>query len=288
MITMRRQLLGLGFVAASSLVALHAAQALTGPQAISIDGGPLGSLSLSGGLDGYAYFDSNTANDVKTNGMNVANSMIELQKTTGQLQFTLQIASSNTITLGTLATSHPGQTSISNFSTGPIYAGYLTLAPTGSPVTISAGMLNSLEGYEAGFDWFNPVQLATSIYYVQNSQARGVEGNYTHGPLSVTVEYGDGFDTGVFNFVQALATYTFNSSNVLNVYGAGNLGRTSNNAKIYSGTCNYGDFDLVGLLRHGRRLWLLLCQLQHDRHLLQLHQRQPERGAGSAVCVRQG
>ena len=52
MITIRRQLLGLGFIAASSLLALQSAHALTGPTAITIDGGPLGSLSLSGGVNG--------------------------------------------------------------------------------------------------------------------------------------------------------------------------------------------------------------------------------------------
>ena len=58
MITIRRQLLGLGFVAASSLLALHAAHALNGPTAIHIDGGPLGSLNLSGGVDGYGFYTS--------------------------------------------------------------------------------------------------------------------------------------------------------------------------------------------------------------------------------------
>ncbi len=52
MITMRRQLLGLGLIAASSLVALNSAHAMSGPTGITIDGGPFGSLSLSGGADG--------------------------------------------------------------------------------------------------------------------------------------------------------------------------------------------------------------------------------------------
>ena len=102
MITMRRQLLGLGFVAASSLLALHAAQALTGPTAITIDGGPLGSLSLSGGVDGYGYFLSNTGSGAKTNGAEVGSALVELQKTTGVLQFTIEIGSNGgTSALGT-------------------------------------------------------------------------------------------------------------------------------------------------------------------------------------------
>jgi hypothetical protein len=103
-------------------------------------------------------------------------------------------------------------------------------------------MMASLEGYESGLDWSNPVQLTTAIFDVQNTQSRGVSLNYTKGPIDATVMYGDGYNTGVFNFLQALVTYTFNASNVLNVYYGGNLGQTGLNAKTYgSALCNYGD-----------------------------------------------
>jgi hypothetical protein len=238
MITMRRQLLGLGFVAASSLLALHAAQAMSGPTAIQIDGGPLGALQLSGGVDGYAYYD-NPVRSGQDNGANIANGLVELQKTDGILQFTIEIGSNGgAIGLGS-AVGKLSQTSINTFSTGPLYAGYLTVAPTGLPITISAGQLGSLEGYESGVDWNNPSQIVTDIFEVQNSQARGVEANYTAGPLSATLEFGDGWDDGVFNFVQALVTYTIDSSNVANVYYAGNLGRTGLNAITYGNTPEY-------------------------------------------------
>ncbi len=240
MITMRRQLLGLGFVAASSLLALNAAHALTGPTAIQIDGGPFGSLNLSGGVDGYGYYVSNLGNGQQDTGVNVANALVELQKTSGELQFTIEVGSNGgAITVGSLF-SRPAQTSISNYSTGPLYAGYLTVAPKDMPFTISAGRIGSLEGYESGIDWNNPSQLTTSIFYVQNSQNTGVEGTYTAGPLSATVAFGDGWDTHVFNFLQALVTYTIDTNNNVNVYYAGNLGRTGLNAKTYSGTCSYG------------------------------------------------
>lgn len=242
MITIRRQLLGLGFVAASSLFALHAAQAMSGPTAIQIDGGPLGALQLSGGVDGYGYYVNPVAGG-KDNGANIANGLVELQKTSGQLQFTIEVGS-NGGAIGLGSGGIPGQTSITTFTTGPLYAGYVTIAPTGSPVTISAGQIGSLEGYESGVDWNNPSQIVTDIFEVQNSQSRGVSANYTAGPLSATVTFGDGFDTGVFNFLQALATYTIDSSNVANIYYAGNLGRTGLNTVTYGGgnTGGYGAY----------------------------------------------
>ncbi len=242
MITMRRQLLGLGFVAASSLFALHAAQAMSGPTAITIDGGPLGSLALSGGVDGYGYYlgetnsNGNMPGTNKDIGANVANGLVELQKTSGVLQFTVEVGSNGgAVTLGTA----PSQTTISNFSTGPLYAGYVTVAPTGSPFTVSVGQMGSLEGYESGVDWNNSNQLTTGIFYVENAQDRGVQLNYSQGPVSASVQLGDGYDTGVFNFLQALASYSYNANNSLSVFYAGNLGRTGLNAHTYAGTGNY-------------------------------------------------
>jgi hypothetical protein len=235
MITMRRQLLGLGFVAASSLLALHAAQAMSGPTAIQIDGGPLGPLQLSGGVDGYAYFDNPVVSG-QDNGANVANALVELQKSSGILQFTIEIgANGGAIGLGSTV-GKIAETSITTYTTGPLYAGYVTIAPTGLPITISAGQIGSLEGYESGVDWNNPSQIVTDIFEVQNSQNRGVNINYSSGPINATVQFGDGWDDGVFNFLQALLTYTIDSNDVANVYYAGALGRTGLNAITYGNT----------------------------------------------------
>ncbi len=238
MITMRRQFFGLGFMAASSILAFHAAQAMTAPTAITIDGGPLGPLELSGGVDGYGYYLSGTNPSLnpsgsftnKADGIYVANALVELQKSAGIVQFTIEVGSNGgETTLGAT----PAQTSVTNFTTGPLYAGYITIAPPGTPITVSAGMLNSLEGYESPIDWNNAVQMTTAIFGVENSQSRGVEAAYTKGALTATVSVGDGYDTGVFNFLQALVTYQFNSNNTLNVYYGGNLGTTGVNADSY-------------------------------------------------------
>jgi hypothetical protein len=253
MITMRRQLLGLGFVAASSLLALNSANALSGPTAITFDGGPLGQLSLSGGVDGYAYFNSGTSNNGSilgntSNGAYVGSALTELQKTTGELQFTIEIGSNGgTGALGT----RNGQTSVSTFSTGPLYAGYITVAPTSTPgFTVSGGQLGSLEGWESGVDWNNANQLTTEIFYVQNSQARGVEASYTTGPFAATVEFGDGYDSGVWNYIQWLGTYTINSDNSASIYGGANLGTTGVNAQTFVGSgpaaALYSNSNLIG------------------------------------------
>jgi hypothetical protein len=289
MITMRRQLLGLGFVAASSLLALHAANAMSGPTAITIDGGPLGSLSLSGGVDGYGYVNafSSTSSLIgnSSNGAYVGSALTELQKTSGELQFTIEIGSNGGA--GSLGTPH-GQTSISTFSTGPLYAGYLTLAPDAVPgLTISAGQLVSLEGWESGVDWNNANQLTTEIFYVQNSQARGVEASYTTGPFTGSVQFGDGYDNGVWNYIQFLGTYTINSTNAASIYGGANLGTTGPFATSYGGdSAYYANSDLIGGFYNYTMGSLNLVpevQFQYTKAIAKIGLTKPSTNFGAAV-----
>ena len=232
MISIRRQLMGLGFAAASSLVAMQAAHAMNGPQAITIDGGPLGQLELSGGADGYGYYINNDYPGAKDHGAYMGSGLVELQKTTGVLQYTIELGStSGSIALGT----QPSQAVLNTYRTGPLVQGYITIAPPNSPVTVSAGHLASLEGYEATVSWYNPTQFTTALWAVQNSFSTGVEAALTEGPVTATVLFGDGNDTGVWNYGQALLSYTIDSNNVANLYGAMNFGRTGANAFYYGG-----------------------------------------------------
>lgn len=214
---------------ASSLLALGTAQALNIPAAIEIDGGPLGLLEVSGGIDGYGYVVSPPPNGAKTDGAEVGSIAIQLQKTTGVLQYTIEIDNGNAVILGF----QPSQITFNQFTNGPVYAAYATIAPPDSPVTVSAGQLGSLEGREAAYEWYNVSQIVTANFVVENAQSRGVSANYTKGTLSATVTYGDGYHSGVFNYVQALGTYNFDANNVLNVYYGRNLGTTGANTYAY-------------------------------------------------------
>jgi hypothetical protein len=218
------------------------AYAMAGPEVIEIDGGPLGDLEISGGIDGYGYFMSNTTNStssssgIQSDGINLNSALLKIQKTKGIVQFTLEIGASSFQVLGQEAyetNGHIAQASVQKYPTGPIYQGYLTIAPPNTPFTISAGMLPCLEGYEYGMAYYNAVQLLTLLYYAENNNARGAEVSFNKGPFSATVQFGDSTDSGVWNTIQALLTYNFNANNSLNVYGADNLGKTGPFTTLY-------------------------------------------------------
>jgi Putative beta-barrel porin-2, OmpL-like. bbp2 len=258
MTNLRQKVLGVGLTAASSLLAMHAAYALNGPSNIQIDGGPLGPLQLSGGVTGYFYGQSgtssrgesgNSAVGNQSTGANLGSALIELQKTDGTLQFTIEVGpTGGTPALG----AKPSKGNVTIYRASPLYSGYVTIAPPNSPITISVGQFGSLEGYESGVDWNNANLFTSDIWYVENSQNVGVSVNYTKGPLSLTVDFGDGWDTRVFNFLQALGTYTINNTNSVSVFYAGNLGTTGINTITYGGTpvavygANYMNSQMFG------------------------------------------
>ena len=247
-----RAMLGAGTaLSAVAFAAIPAAHALTAPTPVTIDTGTfLGKLSLSGGADGYGYALTGVGNSGdgygllgtgKSAGVNFLNGLIQLQKTDGLVQFTLLAGANNSWVLGY----KPGGTSVQTFQTGPFRAAYITIAPTAS-FNISAGHVNSLEGYESGVDWQNTSMLTTDIFEVQNSNSMGVSASYTLGPVAATVTFGDGFDTEVWNFLQASATYTINDNNNVTGYFATNLGHTGPNAHFYGSATTPYTSSFVG------------------------------------------
>lgn len=245
-----RAMLGAGTaLSAVLLCAVPAAHAFNPPAPIKIDGGPLGTLQLSGGADGYAYALTGAGDSTgtgllgtdKSGGVEFMNGLIELQKTDGLIQGTIEAGSINNFVLGY----QPKATSVTTFATGPLYAAYLTLVPSPN-FSISAGHLGSLEGYESGVDWNNFNVLTTDIFNVENSQSTGVAMTATFGPVSGTIQFGDGFDTQQWSYLQALATYTVNSNNALTLFGATNLATIGSGAHIYGSATTPYNSSFVG------------------------------------------
>ncbi len=207
------------------------AHALSGPDSIEIDGGPFGSIQVSGGVDGMGYYYTGAGNKVnaglvgdKSNGAQVSNYLFTVQKTTGVLQATVSVGATGYYSLGT--------TPIAATSgyLSPLYEGYVSIVPNAN-FTFSAGEIPSQEGYEALPDWSNANSLASLLYYTENTVSRGFLVTYdnTAGTINATVEFGDGYRTGVFNYLQFLAGYTFANSSYIDVYGGLNLGRSGPN-----------------------------------------------------------
>lgn len=227
----RKTIAGAGLLAA--VVTASPAFAMNSPPPTTVNAGPLGTLDFSGGIDGFFYGISGTgANSVlgngKATGAEVRVLELKVVKPTGLVQFTIDVKPDDSVYFGV----HPSSLSTNTFTLGPIYAAYVTLAPTKN-FNISVGQVYSTEGWESSTDWKNANIIDSPLYYVENSSSRGVAATYTQGPVSGTLTYGDGFDSGVFNVIQGLVTYSFNDDNALSLYGTTNIGRTGPNTFAY-------------------------------------------------------
>ncbi|CAG4903035.1 unnamed protein product [Acidocella sp. C78] len=232
-----KRLNGRTTLAGASMVALMAcaspAIAMNLPAAQKFDAGPLGTLDVSGGFDGYFYalsgMGTNSILGNKKSAGAIARTLeVNITKSTGQFQFTLDVKPSNSLYFG----SSPSQMVTNEFTLGPIYAAYGTWAPNAN-FNISVGQVYSTEGWESSTDWKNANLIDSPLYYVENSSSRGVQASYTLGKLSATLTFGDGFDSGVFNTLQELVTYSFDGNNALSFYGTQNLGTTGPNTFAY-------------------------------------------------------
>ena len=73
--------------------------------------------------------------------------------------------------------------------------------------------------------------------------SRGIQANYTNGPVSAAASWNDGFYSDRFNWISASLAYTASAQDTLTLTGGGNFGRTAhadtatplfqNNGQIY-------------------------------------------------------
>lgn len=220
---------------ATTVYAVRAFAQLKLPVPIDVDGGPLGELQVSGGFDGYFYGisglgEKSLLGNGKAVGAQSLSNDITVIKPTGILRFVVEVHPSDTLHFGEQL-SGP---SVKTFTLGPIYAAFITLAPV-RHFTVSAGQVYSVEGYESSLDWKNANIFVSPIYSVKNSSSRGISASYVQGPVTSTLVFGDGFDSGVFNTFQAKATYNFDQQNAVTLYGITNVGRTGPNTFAYDG-----------------------------------------------------
>ncbi|MGD0107125.1 MAG: outer membrane beta-barrel protein [Rhodopila sp.] len=194
---------GLTMCATLSVVRVPA-YAVDGPKPVEFDGGPLGPLEFTAAADGYFYLQSGTSDNSHTSiagskeaGAEVNAWLIQVKKSTGLIQFTVQLAECQDINLGT---NKPSEVNGNRYTTGPLRTAFVSIAPI-PDFKLSVGQVSSLEGYESAFPWNNPVAYRTVLDDPQNSNSRGVEADYAHGPFSGSLVFGDGYDTGVWNYL---------------------------------------------------------------------------------------
>jgi hypothetical protein len=209
----------------------------------ALDTGPLGKWYVDGVLSGLGFVQSNaTAND-KTGLADISNGQVMIQKIDGVVQFYVQVGAYSIPALGTQY-SHltDAENALGNFFSAVPQA-FLKIQPTDN-FSIEAGKLPTLIGAEYTFTFENFNIERGLLWNQEPAVSRGVQVNYTQGPVAFSLSLNDGYYSDRFNWLSGSATWTINPTNTLVFAAAGNLGSSGtstiatplaqNNSSIYN------------------------------------------------------
>jgi hypothetical protein len=209
--------------------------AMTGPLALNpnpykFDAGPLGPIYGTGILSGLGLEQSNPTVSDRTGSFDISNGQVVVQKIDGLVQFLVEAGIYSVPSLGA---PYIRATNFNSDTFGPLPVAFLKLAPNDS-ISVLGGKLPTLIGAEYTFTVENMNIERGLLWGQEPAVSRGVQGNYTVGPLALSVSFNDGFYSDRFNWLVGSAAYTIDSANTLTVVGGGNVGRST---PCGAGTC---------------------------------------------------
>jgi hypothetical protein len=210
---------------------------ITGPLTIQLPP-PKFSLPLIGDIyfdgigSGLGQWQNNPFPGNRAWQADLSNGQFFFQKTDGIFQFYTQFGAYSIAALGvpyisaSQATFGSGSVPANGNLWGWFPEGYAKIAPTDN-FSIEGGKLPTLIGAEYTFSPQN-INIERGLLWNQEPAiSKGGQANLTLGPVALSLSFNDGFDSGVYNWVTAAATWTINSANSFEFVGGGNAGKTN-------------------------------------------------------------
>lgn len=214
------------------------------PNPTSFDLGPLGKTYVTGVLSGIGFWQDNDVPGLPSNRAweaDISNGTVAIQKTDGLIQYFIQAGVYSLPALGTpyLDASHSNSELY-----GPLPEAYVKLAPTGN-FSIMAGKLPTLIGAEYTYTFENMNIERGLLWNQENVVNRGVQLNYTVGPLAFALSWNDGFYSDDLTWLTGSATWTIDPADSLTFAGGGNTTTTTVSTTATPGADNNAQmFDL--------------------------------------------
>ncbi len=182
----------------------------------------LGTVYVSGVASSLFQVQTNAVSGDKTFRSDISNGQIFIQKNAGVVQFFVQVGGYAVPALG-VASIRSGLATDDFFGVFP--QGYLKIAPTRN-FSVQVGKLPTLMGAEYTFSFENMNIQRGLLWNQENAVNRGVQLNYTAGPVVFAVAYNDGQYSKKYNWLSGAATIALNSTNSLALIATGSLSRT--------------------------------------------------------------
>ena len=203
------------------------------------DSGLFGKVYISGVGSGLALWQTNATADDPSAQADVSNGQIVVQKTDGVVRFFVQ---AGVYSFPSLGTPYVNAWKTTRDLYGPVPQAFIKLVPN-EEWSVLVGKLPSLVGLEYTFTFQNMNIERGLLWNPTSSVSRGVQVNYSAGPITLAFSWNDGFYSGQPTWLSGSATWTVDSNNALTFVGASNT-RTSaisttatpllqNNAQFY-------------------------------------------------------
>ena len=189
------------------------------PAPLGVDAGPLGKVYVTGALTGIGLTQNNAVPGDQGSWGDLSNAQIFVQKVDGPLQFFIQAGVYATPSLGA---SYVRASTLTNSTYNIIPQAFVKFVPNSS-FNIMVGKLPTLVGAEYTFSFEN-INIERGLLWNQEpAVSRGVQANYTSGPITLSVSWNDGYYSNRYTWGSALLTYAFDPNNSLTLVGAANF-----------------------------------------------------------------
>ena len=236
---------------------------MTGPLAANphptrLDAGPLGDIYVTGAVTGLGFVQDHEVPDDHSSRVDLGNGQVFVQKIDGSIQFFVQAGGYSVPSLGTAyvrAQDLPGLTY------GVVPQAFVKLVPS-SHFNIMAGKLPTLSGAEYTFTFENMNIDRGLLWNQENAVNRGVQANYSNGPLTISLSVNDGYYSNRYNWLSGLVALALSPRDTVTIVAMGNVGHTArtsfatpllqNNSQLYNliYTHTAGPFTITPYLQY--------------------------------------
>jgi len=248
---------------------------MEGPLAVnlkpeSFDIPDFGKIYVSGAVTAIALADTPTFNGEKDAYADISNAQVFIQKVDGAFQFFLDAGAYSFPTVG-VPYAEAGTTMNNTFGALPIgFVKYVN-----GNFSIQAGKLPTLIGAEYAFTYEN-MNISRGLLWNQEPLiSRGVQANYTAGPVALSASWNDGFYSDRFNWGTGAATWTINSANSLEIVGGANCGTT-----------DYGSSATPEVLNNDKAIFNVIYSYTSGAWTAQAYFQYADSGSGSEIGVK--
>ncbi|HVC53610.1 MAG TPA: outer membrane beta-barrel protein [Stellaceae bacterium] len=223
--------------------------AMTGPLAANpnptkFEVGGLGTVYVTGALTGLGLLEGNHFASDHDGALDISNGQAVVQKTDGMLQFYVQ---AGIYSLPALGAPYIRASTANSTYFGPLPEAYLKFAPNES-FSVQAGKLPTLIGAEYTFTFENMNIERGLLWGQEPAISKGIQANYTWGPVAYSLSLNDGFDSDNFNWLSGLASWTINPANTLAVAAGGNFGTTGVQSNTFLTPTPQSNSTIVNLI----------------------------------------